>query len=157
MTAPPAKEPGGGSVVVNFEEGSLFLKNGAGEYFRLEWAKGAPADRRRALPAGDYTLTHYRIVRRDEKGSEWFIAATSRAIRKLTVKAGEELRVELTEFIGLNFRARVAGNGAVIQSGLSGEPCAGLSIYRDCKRIDLGYKIIDPAGKELAAGMLEYG
>lgn len=157
-----------GFIATSFEEGSLMLKDSSGEYVRLEWPKAergrgrtakspTAADRRRPVPPGTYTLTGYRIVRRDDKGREWFIAATGKNIRKIDVTAGEEQRVEVKEEIGMNCRARRTDQGVHVQVGIMGEHHAGLTIYSAGKRIPIRYKITDADGHEIAAGPLEYG
>jgi hypothetical protein len=136
----------------------MVLKNAQGQFFRLDWQKctGAEEDRRRALPPGQYTLTAYWLVRRDQ-GIDWFLAGSSRNIRQITVQAGESQPVALEERINLVWKAR-AGSGTVnVQAGISGEPHCGLSIYRDGKRIPLRFRITDAQGKELASGRLDYG
>src|SRR5688572_15185986 len=84
-SAPGPEAARAGFLTTNIEEGSLFLKCTAGDHYRLEWPKQPPApaadsapqavpNRRRALPPGDYTLTGYRVVRRDARAVEWFIS-----------------------------------------------------------------------------------
>lgn len=159
VASPPAKDAGGaGFVSAGFKEGTLLLKNRAGKFYRLAWPREAAAkDRRRALPPGDYTLTEYRLVRRDDQGIEWFLSATGPAIRRLTVKAGEELPVPLDETAHVQCRVRRGGDGLNVQGVITGEHHAGMSIYRDGRRIALSYRVSDAQGKELAAGPMKYG
>ena len=155
-----------GFLIPSFTEGTLFLKRSSGEHYRLEWpeqptsgdpgAKAAP-DRRRALPPGEYTLTCYRVARRDAKEVEWFISATAPHIRSLIVKAGEEQRVQVDETIQLTGSAQLGDGGVKIQAKFTGAEHSGLSIYREGKRIELGYRLADIQKKQLATGTMHYG
>jgi hypothetical protein len=111
----------------------------------------------RALPPGPYTLTGYRIGRRDAQGAEWFLSATGPDLRRLLVRAGEEQRVQVDDAIRLTGGAHPEDGGVEIQRMLVGEKGSGLSLYRDGKRIDIGYRLADAAQKELARGTLRYG
>jgi hypothetical protein len=169
VAAPPDnKVAGAGFVTASFAEGALFLKNAMGEHYRLEWAKeprtsaagSAPkdvADRRRALPPGEYTLTCYRVVRRDAQGGEWFISATGHHIRRLVVRAGEEQKIQVDETVRVTGRALPKDGEISIQLKIAGEHGSGLTIYRDGKRIDIGYRVLDGQSKELGRGTLDYG
>ncbi len=157
VTAPPAKDDGkSGILTPTFEEGSLLLKDRDGAHFRVGWQKD-DADRRRVLPPGEYTLTGYTLVRRDPQGKEWFVGASGKRIRKLTVRAGEEQKVALDEAVFMQCRP-VLGKGQVqVQMILQGEHHSGLTLYRDGKRVLVGYRLTDGQGKEVASGQLEYG
>jgi hypothetical protein len=163
-TAPEGTEKNAGFITPNFAEGALLLKDNGGRHFRLEWPKeerdgpkGKAADRRRALAEGSYTLTGYRLVQRDAKGVEWFISASAPNLRRLSVLSGKVLPIEIDEQIHLTCRVQTAKGRLQIQVGVAGEHKSGLSIYRDGRRIDLGYRLSDATGKELAAGTLDYG
>ena len=169
VAVPPGKDVAqAGFLIPSFKEGTLFLKSTSGKHYRLEWPKEelptsgdsgtkAAPDRRRALPAGEYTLTCYRVVRRDAKKVEWFISATSSDLRSLAVKPGEEQRVQVNETIHLTWSAQRGDGGLKIQAKFSGEAKSGLSIYREGKRIELGYRLTDAQKKQLASGIMHYG
>ncbi len=153
-----------GFITPGFEEGSLLLKNEHGQFFRLAWEKGdlvssdnAAQDRRRALPPAVYTLTGYRIVRRDDKGSVWFVSATAQAIRRLTVSAGEEQKVSVDETILMQCKALPGDGNVTIQMMIQGEHHSGLTIYRDGKRIPMQYRMTDAQGKDITSGTMNYG
>src|SRR5262249_29701872 len=139
-----------------------------GEHYRLEWPQAQPApsadpadrarsDRRRALPPGEYTLTGYRVVRRDAKSVEWFLSATGPNLRRLIVRAGEEQHVPVDETIHVTGGAHPDGRGVEIQVMIAGEKGSGLSIYRGGRRIEIGYRLADAQKQELARGTLNYG
>jgi hypothetical protein len=161
VTRAPGKDAGAaGLITPGFEEGTLFLKNAAGHVFRLEWGKEdgkTSPDRRRALPAGEYSLTGYRLVRRDAKGVEWFLGASGMELRQLTIAAGKEERIAVDEAIHLTASAKAGKDEVKIHAKIAGEKGCGLTIYRGGKRIDLAYRLADAAGKELAAGLMAYG
>jgi hypothetical protein len=169
VTVAPRKEATGiGFLTASFDEGTLFLKGSTGEHYRLEWPRiqRAPAadparkevsDRRRALPPGEYTLTGYRVVRRDAKAVEWFLSATAFNLCRLIVRADEEQQVQIGDKIHLTGGAHPDAGRVEIQVMLAGEKGSGLSIYRDGKRIEIEYRLLDTQKNELARGTLKYG
>ena len=161
-TAPSKAADRVGFITPGFDEGTLFLKSAASEHYRLEWAgkageSGAAADRRRAVPAGEYALVGYRIIRRDAQGTTWFISATGSNLRRLTVQASEEQQASIDETIRLTGGAHPSEGTVEIHVMVAGIKGSGLSIYRDGRRIDIDYRLLDAQGKELARGTLAYG
>jgi hypothetical protein len=157
VTAPPANDdPKSGLLTATVEEGSLLLKNDDGAFYRLGWKKD-DADRRRALPPGEYTMVSYNLSCRDKEGKEWFIGASGKMIRKLTVRAGEEQKLALDEVVHVHCRAIPQGDKLQVQGVIKGEHHCGLTLYRECKRITIGYRVTDAKGKEVASGNLDYG
>ena len=169
VTDPPGKERGDvGFLTPTFDEGTLLLKSKSGEHYRLAWIKderdqsagaaaAADSDRRRALPAGEYQLTNYVLLRRDAKQVQWFLSATGRLIRKIIVKAGEEQKIKLAEAVFMQCRAKPAHSQFEITMMIAGEHHSGLSLYRNGRRIPVQYRIIDQEGNELATGPMQYG
>ncbi len=158
----------------SFEEGSLVLKDADGRYFRLSWerpeesadgsgkeeeqADGGRVDPRRALPPGSYTLTSYRIIRRDEDRRQWFLSASSgHGIRKIEIQQGREHAVGITDKINMVCRTRLKGGELFVSVGITGEPHSGLSIYLDGKRIPVNYTVTSADGKVLSSGPMKYG
>ena len=133
------------------------MRNQDGRDFRLSWEgdadEDAAGDRRRALPAGNYTLRGYRIVAADADGNRWHLSATGGSIRKLQVESGKDLAVDIDGSIHIGKRIHRKRIAVVIQ----GEHRAGLSIYKEGRRIPIRYRIIDGDGRPLAAGKIEYG
>ena len=157
LVAPPAQDdPKLGLLTPGFGEGSALLRSQEGAYYRLAWKK-EDKDRRRALPPGEYALTNYVVIRRDDEGKEWFVSATGRAIRKIVIQAGEEQKLALPESIQVVCRAVSQKSEVQVQGVLQGENHSGLSLYREGRRITIGYRLADGQGKELAAGALDYG
>jgi hypothetical protein len=145
-------EEGLGTLTPGFERGDLFLTSADGTALRLSWTGAEGEERTRALPAGEYVLKTYRIVR--TKGDElWHISATSPSIQRLKVKAGANLAVEVDETIRL--RAKLGSQRA--QMTIQGQNGAGLTIYRDGKRIPIDYRVVDDAGEVVASGRMRYG
>lgn len=159
--APKAPAADVGFITPGFEQGALFLKNTAGSFYRLEWsaqaASGEAADRRRAVPAGEYTLTGYRVIRRDKAGTIWFISATGTNLRRVTVRPGVEQQAPVDDAIRITGGAHPERGGVAIHVMLAGIKGSGLSIYRDGRRIDIGYRLADAKQRELARGALAYG
>jgi hypothetical protein len=154
-----------GFVTPNFYDGCLFVRNEDGKYFRLQWnspkkskADGkTKQDMRRALPAGKYTLTGYRLERHDDQGRAWFVSSTSgHGIRKFEIRAGESQRITVPHAITFNCRTRVKDTGVQVMMGIQGAPHAGLSIYCDGRRIPIRY-LVSSGDKVLADGVMKYG
>lgn len=157
-----------GFVTPNFDAGSVLLRNTDGLFVRLDWPASerrrdgdakpqTKHDGRRPLPPGKYTLTNYRIVRRDHDGREWFVSATGKNIRQIEVVAGQTHRFELKPEIAMNCSVKPMASGVGVQAMIMGEHHAGLTIYRDGKRIPMEFVIVDADGKELASGPMNYG
>lgn len=155
-TPPLESESGLGSVTASFEEGSLIVSSPKGELVRLAWeprdAFTMPSDRRRPLEPGEYRLVGYRVVRRDAAGARWHVSATGK-MRKLVVEDGRDLRVEVDERV--HVAQRFDGKSAGME--IRGEGGAGLTIYREGKRIGVPYRVLGEGGAELARGDMRYG
>ena len=149
--------------------GELFLRGPKKKAYRLVW-KANDKDRRRALPAGLYTITGYRLSRKDRQGKEWFLSATSHGHKKIQVSAGKPTRVEIDSRIHLSTSAsartgKLRGNMMISGDGAGGRggniliPTRriGLSIYRSGKRISIPYRVLDRDKAELASGIMKYG
>lgn len=160
ITAPPPKDAGPrGLVTPTFDEGSLLVKNHHDKYFRLVWPKESDpksADRRRALEPGSYKLTGYHFARRDKEGKEWFLWVNLHKGRALDVKADEPLPVKTDDSVIINCKAKLAPGDVTILANIMGEHHAGVTIYKEGKRIPIVYKITKD-NKTLASGTLQYG
>ncbi len=168
-TAPEDDAENVGFVVPSFKHGCLILQDEQDRCYRLQWgpdgsrdsaetAAPATSDRRRALPAGKYTLSEYRIVRKDDQGQTWFICSGSaKGVRELVIRPGEKHRVAVTDAITMGCRARWKGSQVGVATPVLGEPRCGLTIYRDGRRIAIGYAVTDPQGAVLADGTMRYG
>ena len=121
---------------------------------RLSWegTEAADADRRRALPAGDYRLISYRILMQEGEDA-WHVSATGPSIRKVSIGPGEDLRIEVDPRIQIASRF----HNSRISIAVRGENKAGLSIYKNGSRIPIGFRLVTEDGDELASGDLEYG
>ena len=163
---------GVGFIVPGFSRGSLMLKDDDGRHVRLSWEsdpkiqdsekqdlkKADSENQLRALAPGTYTLTGYRIERRDKQGKPWFISATSaHGIRKLTVREGQVHRVDLGDVIHVQCRVRATDEGIRVTASVQGEHHSGLSIYSDGKRIALHYVVRGADDERLATGKMAYG
>lgn len=151
--APASLEEGLGTVTASFEEGELLLANAEGFPFRLSWTGvEEDAERALALPAGEYVLKTYRIVR-EQDDERWHVSATRPVIQKVEVRAGANTVVEVDEAIRVTARL----NGDQAQMMIAGDDGAGLSIYRAGKRIPIDYRIVADDGSVAASGHMRYG
>lgn len=155
MSAPPESLGADEAVLTpGFERGALLLRGEDGHVVRLSWEeRGTDADRRRALPAGKYALVGYRLIRADEHGVPWHVSAGGKTIRELELAASSEQGVEIDPAILMAPNVKHEDFGVSVQ----GESGAGLTIYKDGKRIPLGYRRLDAHGKPLAEGKINYG
>ena len=150
--------PGETWVVPSFESGAVLLRAEDGGAVRLSWedeltAENASTDRRRELAAGRYTLVGYRLIARDERKRSWHVSASALKGVTIDVLAGRENRLEIEPTIQIVERVQSDGLGVSVQ-GVSG---AGLSIYKEGKRIPLGFRRLDGKGRVLAEGKINYG
>lgn len=119
--------------------------------YRLAWrGKEEGAIR---LPPGDYRWRGYRLVR-----GRWMTSAIFGPHRRpvVRVRAGETTTIRIDPTIRMNLRARRHGGQVGLAMGINGMNHSGLSIYREGKRIPIGYEIAQ--GKRgLASGRMNYG
>jgi len=132
---------------------AAFLEDEHGLVRRLSWESEGERDRRRALPAGKHKLVGYRLLARDAAGVAWHVSAGGKTLRTLELAAGEETRLEIDPTIHVQRRL----SGRSVSVAVQGEAASGLSIYRDGKRIPLGYRLLGAQGEVLAEGPITYG
>ena len=110
------------------------------------------------MPAGSYTLTGYRILRRDEHGVQWFTSTilAHHDQHKIKVVAGKELELKTDPAIAVSCEVDVTSK-VIVRSFFKGMHGAGLTIYKNGKRIPLGYQITSPDGKPLESSAMKYG
>ncbi len=122
---------------------------------RLSWEADAPesADRRRALPAGEYKLIGIRLNAKDEKGDRWDLSASHQELRKITVKPGDTQLIKVNETIRIRHQLRPQ----MVGFDISMEQKAGTTIYRNGKRTSMSYELQDKEGKTRFEGPLNYG
>ena len=133
------------------------MRDADGQVTRLAWeARGdAPRDpsKQRTLPAGKYTLIGYRIVDRSRNGEVWHISGSGMKLRKLEVPASGEMRIEVAPKLTVKQRFDGASAGFEIR----GSDGAGVTVYKNGKRIPMGYRLLGDKGDELDRGTMNYG
>jgi hypothetical protein len=130
----------------------MFLREDEGDaVYRLAWTD-AESERPRAIPAGTYRVVGYRIQRVDENGTPWHLSATGNSIAKLTLTPGATGQVDIDATVHVKKRFH-AGRVAMAITGQK----AGLTIYKEGKRIPVRFRLADGEGTELAAGKMNYG
>ena len=146
-------QPGFGTVTPSFKRGEMFLSNSLGKAFRLEWnGEETEAERARVLPAGQYKLGTYRIVRVQE-GERWHVSGTRSPIKTVQVRSGNNTLVQVDDTIKL--RSSLRGSHAMMS--IKGDGGSGLSIYREGNRIPIRYSIQTESGRVLTSGTMRYG
>ncbi len=143
-----------GYVTLSEGIGALLVKDADGQDWRLSWEGDEPgADRRRGLPPGSYDVTGYRMIDRSREGEEWHISVTGVRHWKLEVDTGETLEVEVDATV--HMRSGMRGKRATMS--IVGMHGAGLSIYKDGRRIPINFRVTDSEGEVLAKGPMNYG
>ncbi len=137
----------------DFEQGAVLLRAEDGSLVRLSWEDGDARARRRALAAGHYTIIGYRLIARDASGRSWHVSASAVKGLTLDVQAGRENELAIDPTIRIVERYQADGAGVSVQ----GVNKAGLSIYKEEKRIPLGIRRLDAQGRTLAEGKISYG
>lgn len=155
ITAPPREFASDmAALTPSFEKGALLLADADGRRFRLSWEEeSAGADRRRALPAGAYTLVGYRMIATDATGKLWHVSASGPKLRALDLPGGTERTLEIDPSIRI--KKRVAGDQ--LQVTIQGDDGAGLTIYKEGERIPLGYELRGADGAKRGEGKVHYG
>jgi hypothetical protein len=158
LDAPAPASAGAAEVVPGFARGVVLLRAQDGRLLRLSWDEEPRPpedrqDRRRSLPAGKYALVGYRLIERDDSGTIWHLSASAPSIRSI------ELRADQPNELAIDATIHVAGRLGTEQLGIAvqGEKRSGLSIYRDGKRIPIGYELLGPDGETLGQGKITYG
>lgn len=135
----------------------MLVQDESGHVSRLSWEDEKDKERKRFLAPGKYTVRGYRLLRTDENGKEWILSASGHKIKEFTVIPGQEVKLSVDESIHFASGMR-AGNGNVnVMMHFKGEGESGLTVYGAGKRIPVTYRIVDNAGKEIAAGSMTYG
>jgi hypothetical protein len=143
-----------GRVSVPFASGALLLKGSDGRVVRASFGESGPsAGSEVALPPGEYALVGYRIYRKDSQGKPWILSASGHSIQKVTVQAGQKSELKIPESVQITSRLR---NGQV-QMMVHGIGHAGATLYKDGKRIEMGYRVVTPDGRMLRDGKITYG
>lgn len=153
IVAGPPADSMAALVDPGFERGEVFLRDEDGRVHRLVWSgEEDDSSRRRGVAPGRYTLVGYRIVAQDGEDT-WQLSASGKAIRKVSLEAAKEARLRIGATIHMRTRLSKSRVGVAIQ----GEDRAGLTIYRNGKRIPIGFVVRDDDGERLAEGSIEYG
>ncbi|HAA50510.1 MAG TPA: hypothetical protein DCE43_12400 [Planctomycetaceae bacterium] len=175
------KVAGRGQLTPTFKRGVVLLRDTRGTVYRVGWepitspsGRGGPATRKRSaakgersggrettsrsLAAGKYTITGYRLIRRDKRGATWVLSATAtRGIRDFNVVAENEKVLEIDPSVVVDCSVRRTKLGLRILVSITGEIEAGVSIYRKGRRIPIVYRVLDRQGQVVAMGKMEYG
>lgn len=144
-------------IRADFEEGSLFLRDKAGEVTRLAWEARGKAELEKgvaySLPAGVYTLVGFRVFDRSRENEVWHISGTGSKLQRIEIPAQGEVELKISRAISL--KQRFDGSSAGME--IRGAFAAGVSIYKNGARIPVGYRVLDAQGVELTKGAMNYG
>ena len=136
----------------SFERGAALLRDETGELVRLSW-EGEGGERRRSLPAGRYALVGYRLIARDGARRTWHVSASVVRDVELDLAADRENALAIEPEIRIETRFRPGG----VEVSVRGAGGSGLTIYREGKRIPLGYRRFDATGAARGEGKITYG
>jgi len=156
--AEPADEALAGRVTSTIRHGELFVhaQGDKQTWFRLRWS---PEDEggARALPPGPYVVTGYRQLLTADDGKPWIWSTASAGYRRIEVKAGETVHVEVRDWIGLNTRAVFKKGKHRVGLLFMAEKKLGNTLYRDGKRIAITWQLRNDLGEVLDEGPMRYG
>lgn len=155
---PPAANEG--AVRSNIVRGSILLgpKGNVGDAsvrVRLVWNGEKPDHAVRAVPAGDWEVKGYRVVRKDAQGVEWQIWGSGAKGRRLVVRAGETTTIDLDLAVHVKSRARKMRGKLSIGVGVTGDSKMGLTVVKAGDRVAAGFLL--GRGDQMRVGALEYG
>lgn len=145
-----------GWVQSTIADGELFLEDDSGRVYRLTW-QPADRERRRPLPPGHYRIRGYRIRKKDKRGIGWHLSVSSAGFGDVTVRPRQVARVSIRSAVTMQCQVQGHGRQLRVSVAVLGEEGNGLSIYRQGRRIRLGYRLIDAHGRTLSAGVMRYG
>jgi hypothetical protein len=159
IASPPAGATDGESGVIVLPEGeaALLLEDEQGQALRISWERVEDQrpnkDRRRALPAGQYKILGLRQVDRSREGELWHTSTTGRQLGFLDVEEGEQQTLELDRKIVFSRALRKTQ----VAMGITHPSGAGLSIYKDGRRIPITYELHAADGRIVRHGAMNYG
>jgi hypothetical protein len=144
-----------GRVSVPFEAGSVYLghlerKDGD---VHLVWKKG---DKALPVPAGRYTVRHWSIEK-EHQGELWILSVSSPTGRAILVTDGEDLALDLDTKVHVSGHFVHHGKAARVELSITGGDGNGASVVRKDRLIEVGYRIEDKDGGEVAHGVMTYG
>lgn len=150
----PSVTARGGTVTAGFERGALIVQAADGKQLRLSWeAPGVTAKSPITLPDGEYSIRGYRVLATDSSGVPWVLSASGHSLGKFTVTHANNTQVAVDDTVRLVKK----WTRSVVSVAVLGEGHTGLSIYRDGKRIPMGYRLLDSSGAVAAEGSMDYG
>lgn len=134
--------------------GSIILAGPDGDV-TLSWAAADEA-RERLLPAGTYRLRTTRSER--SQGDEhWFVSSTGPAGKPRRFAAGAVETIKVDDSVRFEGRAKRESGELQLNFMIAAADGRGLSVYRDDRRVDVGYEVLDRKGGVLATGTMNYG
>ena len=134
----------------------MILRDSDKNEIRLSWDKKGQSGEVRPLAPGNYTVVGYRFEKRADDGTEWMLTASSMSFAKLTVKPGTVVTVPVPKSISQGGQVSLNGHSANVMMALAFGR-GGVTIYRDGERIPMPFRLIDPSGKSVGGGNIEYG
>lgn len=142
-----------GEVTASFERGALIVQHADGRAFRVTWeGVGDRGSQPRALPVGTYKVRGYRVLADDAAGVPWMLSSSGASLGVFTVAAGKTTAVPSDGTVRLVKQRR----GQTVSVAVQGHAHAGLTVYRNGKRIPMGYRLV-AEGKVVDEGPMAYG
>lgn len=142
-----------GKVIADFKRGAMIVQHQDGRQFRVTWeAKGDNASQPRSLPVGGYKVRGYRVLADDASGVPWLLSSSGASLGTFEVSAGNQTLMPSDGSLRLVKQRR----GNTVSVAVQGHDRAGVTIYRDGKRIPMGYRLV-ANGKLVDEGPMAYG
>lgn len=147
-----------GTLAVPFAEGSLWIVPADATTplvpLRLVWS--AASGGARAIPAGKWRVSAYRLRQRDAEGTEWQLWASGGAGREFAVQAGQESKLEVDQSVTTRLDWSMKGQDLRIGVNVRGDSDMGATIVRGGERVPMRFVVRDGVSTAVA-GDLDYG
>lgn len=146
-------------MVLPAGEAAVILEDEQGRRFRLssetvEKKRRSNSPVRRAVPAGKYRILGIHAIDRSRRDQVWHLSTSGRRLGSVEVTEGAEVPYELDRTVHIEGALRDGNRISVAVRHNSG---AGLTIYKDGRRIPMSYRLVDSRKKTLRSGKITYG
>jgi len=157
-TQPKAHE---GLVRCSVSHGSVLLvpAGGGGEVVdqvRLVFSGERGAAALRAMGEGEWMVRNYRVHRQDDRGRKWQLWGSGARGRRIQVKRGETVRLDLDLAVTVKPMAKPSKKGLRVGLGVSGDSRMGVTVIREGDRVPARY-VVGQGDRVLTSGSMAYG
>ena len=152
--APEKKAEAVARVESDVKAGSIVLV-GEKRRFTLAWTADDKV-RTRAVPPGTYSIRTVRLLR-SHRGSTWVRSSSSPRAEPTEYAAGKTSQLTVGEEVHIHASAVIRKGKLNLGFALKTERGSGTSVFKDGKRVSIGYDLLDKSGHKVASGTMKYG